>query len=391
MKKYCILAALFGVNLCLGGVYAWSIFVPDLVGHYGYTTAQTQVVFGSIVCCLTLTMLFAGRLENRFGPRLTIVTSAVLMLSSYFVGSLSGPHFLTLWLGCGVISGMSIGFGYVCTLAVSLRWFGQRKGFACGMVLAGYGLGAILLSSIAQRLLTAGWDVMSIFRFVGIAYGAMIGSCALVITNPAGYCRKTLVPTLDYSSVFRRPRFIVLALSVGLGTLPGLMFIGNLKPIAFFFGYDNTVAVIAIGLVAMGNSFGRIAGGSAHDRFKASAIKVILAAITIGSLLLLTGDVHKIVFWIIIMMSGISYGALIANIPAQVSEEFGHENFGKIFPVVLLTHGLTALFAAPLGGWIYDTYSTYRPAMVIAAGVGAVCFGGFFIAYRKINQPLPVV
>lgn len=383
MKKYLILTASILVNLCLGGVYAWSIFVPELVANYGYSTAQTQIVFGTIVCVLTITMLFAGRLELRIGPRFMVIICAVLVCAGYFAGSLSGPRFPVLWLGYGAVSGVAIGFGYVSVLAVSLRWFEDHKGLACGLVLSGYGCGAILLSSIVQALYRYDWNVMQIFRVIGIGYGLLIFACALVIRNPEHYSVKQVAPTLRYRQVLARPRFFVLALTVGLGTFPGLMLIGNLKPIALFLGYGPAVAVVAIWLVSVGNTLGRIVGGFAHDRFKAASIKVILITVTVCVLLLMARDIGAAAFLVVVVITGVSYGALISNIPAQVTEEFGHENFARIYPVVFLVHGFVAILAAPLAGWIYDGYDTYTPALIIAAAVAFACFAAFFAAYRR--------
>ena len=393
MRKYYILTASILVNLCLGGVYAWSIFVPELVAQFGYTTAQTQMVFGTIVCFLTLAMLFAGRVENIIGPRRMLMICSVLMLTGYLLGSLSGTHFFVLWLGCGAICGIGIGFGYVSVLAVCLRWFERRKGVACGMVLAGYGFSAIMLSFIVQLLLSSGWGVMSIFRFLAIVFGAVLFLCAMVITNPEHYSVKRVIPTMKYRSLLCCPRFFVIAGAMGLGTFPGLMFIGNLKPLAFFLGYDDTVALVAIWLCSAGNTIGRIAGGFAHDRFKASSIKVILILAAISSLVFVVGDTGRIVFVVMVLISGISYGALISNIPAHVSAEYGHENFGRIYPLIFLIHGLTALVASPLAGYIYDHHQTYRPAMIVAGGVALLCFAGFVSAYRENNnqQELTVI
>ncbi|HAL44781.1 MAG: hypothetical protein A2Y12_20325 [Planctomycetes bacterium GWF2_42_9] len=381
MKKYYILTLLFLANLCLGGVYAWSIFVPELVKNYGYNTAQTQLVFGSTICCVTLVMLFTGKLENKLGPRIMLMISSVIMFSSYFTGSFSGTNFIILLIGCGILSGVAIGFGYLSVLAVSMRWFEDRKGFACGMVVAGYGLGAVLLSFIAQILLNRGWDVMRIFRFVGFVFGVVIFICAMIITNPANTHKEKIAATLKYSEIFRKKRFFILAGATGLGTFSGLMFLGNLKPIAIFLGYDSFVALMAIWIISMSNALGRMVGGVAYDRFKTMSIKTILIAITIISLLLLAGDIDKIMFLLMVITVGLSYGWLISNIPAQVSEEYGHQNFGMIFPMVFIGHGMTALFAAPLAGFIYDRYHTYRPAMILAAGIAFMCFVVFSLAY----------
>lgn len=383
MKKYYILIALIIVNLCLGGIYAWSVFVPELVSNYGYTTAQTQMVFGTTICFLTLSMLFTGILENKIGPRWMVLICSVLMFTGYFTASFSRSNFLVLWLGCGVINGIGIGFGYVCMLAVSMRWFDTKKGFACGMVIAGYGFGAITLSLAAQTLISNGWEVMKIFKILAIAMGAVIFICSLRIANPPSHHKQNTIPTLTWRTIFRKPRFFMLAITVGLGTFSGLMFIGNLKPIAYYYGYSSFIALLAIWLVSIGNAIGRITGGVAYDRFKASTLKFILLIVALSALFVVMGNISSIVFLIFLIPVGMSYGALLANIPAQVSEEFGHHNFGTVYPLVLVVHGLAALFAAPLAGFIYDNYHSYRPAMIIASCISFACFLGFTFAYRR--------
>jgi len=383
MRKYSVLIAAMLVNICLGGIYAWSIFVPELVKNYAYNTAQTQLVFGTIICVLTSTMLFTGRLETKFGPRFMIVVSGLLLSAGYVAAGFSRTNFFVLWLSYGVTIGIAIGFGYACVLAVIIRWFESRKGFACGAIVAGYGFGAVFLSFIVQMFLNRGWDAMSIFKTVGIIYGTVILLCAAVIKNPDAYSRKIFTATVKYHHLVRRPRFYILAITTGLGTFPGLMILGNLKPVTLFFGYESSVAVLAISLISIGNAFGRLAGGAMHDRFKASTIKAVLLMVSLSSLLLFFGDISgRAVFLAVIVLAGISYGGVIANIPSQVAEEYGNENFGLIYPVVFLVHGMTAVIAAPFGGYIYDRLHTYKPAILVAAAVGLFCLICFSLAYR---------
>ncbi|MEN6384522.1 MAG: MFS transporter [Phycisphaerales bacterium] len=391
MRRYLVLISAICVNICLGGIYAWSIFVPELVKNYSYNTTQTQIVFGTIICLLTFTILFTGRLETRFGPRAMIVACGLLLFAGYFAAGHSKTNFLALWLSYGVTTGIAIGFGYACVLAVIIRWFENKKGFACGMIVAGYGFGAVILSFIVQSLLNRQWDVMDIFRTVGIIYGIAILICAAIIKNPDAYHKKTIIPSVKLNHVFCKPRFYILAITTGLGTFPGLMILGNLKPVTIFFGYESSIAVLAISLISIGNAFGRVAGGAMHDRFKASTVKAILFLVSLSALLLLTGGLAgSIGFIIIIILIGISYGGMIANIPSQVADEYGHENFGIIYPVVFLVHGITAIIAAPFGGYIYDRFHTYKPAIFIAAVIGFLCLISFSLAYKRASYNLKV-
>lgn len=353
MKRYCVLIAAVLTNMCLGGVYAWNIFVPELVRSYGYNTAQTQLVFGTIIYVLTLTMLFKGKLESKAGPWVMLLVCGVLLAAVHTAAGYGRTCLPALWLGYGVVSGFAIGFGYVTLLAVMIRWFEKRKGFACGMIVAAYGFGAVILSFIAQMFLDRGWDVMSIFELVGVFFGSVICVCAIIIKNPEYYSRETCVPTIQYRQVVRNFRFWILAMTTGLATFPGLMILGNLKPIAASFGYKSSIAVLAISLISVGNAAGRVVGGAMHDRFRESIITTILIMIIMGlALLFAAGAGGSIGFIIIILMIGISYGGIIAGIPSQVAHEYGHENFGRMYPIIFTVHGMAAIIAAPFGGYI---------------------------------------
>jgi len=239
VKRYFVLAASIVVNLCLGGIYAWSVFVPELVSNYSYSTTQTQIVFGTLICMFTLVMLLTGRLEAKIGPRPMIIICSLLLFAGYMTAGLSGSNFYILWFGYGIITGAATGFGYVSVLALSIRWFPGRKGLACGMVIAGYGFGAIMLSSIVQIFLNRNWDVMNVFKLLAVILGVVILFASIIICNPPGYHLKKVTTTISYHRVFSTKRFYILALTAALGTFPGLMIIGNLKPIAISFGYTR--------------------------------------------------------------------------------------------------------------------------------------------------------
>jgi len=129
---------------------------------------------------------------------------------------------------------------------------------------------------------------------------------------------------------------------------------------------------------------GRITGGFTHDRLKSTTIKILLFMVSLSSLLLVTGDVAGgTIMLVVILLAGLSYGGMLANLPAQVAEEYGHENFGMVFPLILAAHGITGLFAAPSGGFIYDTFNTYHPALILSGVISAISLICFSAVYKK--------
>ena len=106
-------------------------------------------------------------------------------------------------------------------------------------------------------------------------------------------------------------------------------------------------------------------------------------------LLLTAGGVTSTLMLGIIFLVGISYGGMLSNLPAQVAEEYGHENFGMVYPMILAAHGITALFAAPAGGFIYDKYNMYHAALILSCIISGISLICFCIVYKKTVSVIP--
>jgi OFA family oxalate/formate antiporter-like MFS transporter len=111
--------------LCIGSVYAWSVFVPELKTVYGFSTAQTQLVFGVLTAIFPTTMIFAGRVERRIGSRPLTALAALFFGSGYLLAGFSGGLFAGVLLGIGVLAGIGTGFGYLAALTTPSN--GSRK------------------------------------------------------------------------------------------------------------------------------------------------------------------------------------------------------------------------------------------------------------------------
>lgn len=169
MKKYLVTLASFLIMLCIGGVYAWSIFVPPLKLEHGLMTAQTQLIFGFTIASFAIVMIPAGRIEKKRGPRITAIIRAILFMAGYLIASFSCGHVSLLLIGVGIFSGAGIAFGYVTSLATPIKWFPEYKGLITGISVAGFGGGAIILSRLVKAMLADGIPVLQIFRIIGIS------------------------------------------------------------------------------------------------------------------------------------------------------------------------------------------------------------------------------
>ncbi|MFH0944459.1 MAG: MFS transporter [Planctomycetota bacterium] len=381
MTRYLVITAAIVMQMCLGGIYAWSAFVPELREAYGYSAAQTQLVFGTSFLVFTISGVFTGRGQDLRGPRPFGVASGVFLAAGYLVASVSGGSFLLLWLGIGVLGGLGIGCGYVCTIATAVKWFPSRKGLVSGLAVAGYGAGAIVLANGAELLFERGWQVLEVFRAVGLVYGPVVLLAGLCLIVPASD-GAAFPLTLRRRELLRDRRFWALCAAMFCGTLPGLAISGSLKPIGLFLGLTAPIAVQAISFFAIGSGTGRILWGLAGDQLGGRRMALLaLALIALSPLLLfLAGlaDPEGYAFLGAALFGGFCYGSSFALYPAQVADIYGARVVGTVYTLVMLAHGLAAEVGPGVCGLLFDETGSFLSAMVLAtvlAAAGFVLYG----------------
>jgi OFA family oxalate/formate antiporter-like MFS transporter len=370
MKKYVVLAAAVIMQMCLGGVYAWSTLVPVLRSDFGYSAAQTQLVFGLTIGILCFAAVISGRIQDLWGPRLTACLSAILTGIGYLVAGFLGDRFLGLVLGISVLCGLGVAFGYITAVATAAKWFPGRRGLVTGLVVSGYGCAAIVLSSLAENLLSRGWSVLLIFKFLGLVYGPVLLVAGLTLSVPAGSGSNATVEGFRRLDLLKDRRFWRLAIGIFCGTFPGLALIGALKPIGAWHGLDVVTATVSISALAAGNGAGRIAWGMIHDRMRSRrTVILILASVVASVLVFAAGGYGRAMFLLSAFLLGSCYGGMLAVFPSEVSAIYGVYVMGSVYPLVLIAHGVAAIIAAPLTGYGVDLTGGYWPGILMALTV----------------------
>jgi MFS family permease len=151
------------IHLCIGSVYAWSIYNPALVRVFGVVTpaaddwslSDVVWVFTVAIIFLGLAAAFAGKWLEDVGPRTVGVVAAICWGGGYLIGGLGIiEHELWLvYLGYGVIGGCGLGLGYVSPVSTLIRWFPDRRGMATGMAIMGFGGGAMIGAPLKESLI----------------------------------------------------------------------------------------------------------------------------------------------------------------------------------------------------------------------------------------------
>lgn len=373
------------IQVCLGGVYAWSSLVPALKTTVGLSTAQTQMIFGVLFAAFTVSMVLAGRLLDRLGPRVIAGIGGLCFGAGYLIASFSGGVLVVMLLGISLLAGIGTGFGYVCPLTTCMKWFPDKRGLVTGISMAGFGGGAVLLAGLAEHLLGGGMHVLVVFRWIGIGYGVALLLAAAALRFPESSKGIRPRPAPAARALAQDPFFLTLVLGMFCGTFAGMLVIGNLKPIGLAAGVPAISAAAAIGAFAIGNASGRIAWGWISDRTDERMIPVKLAALGVP-LALLAWVSSPTPFIVVSFAVGFGFGACFVVYAAQVASRYGPARVGGVYPIVFLAYGVAGLVGPVLGGWLYDVTSSYTPAIAVSCGVVGVGILGSILLLRQAKR-----
>lgn len=385
MNKWRVLACVLLVQACLGSIFAWSAFVDQLRGAYGFSTAQTQMVFGATIALFTFSMVFAGRLLETVGPRVLTAIGGILFGVGYVIASYSQGSFPLVLLGIGCVTGIGVGCGYVCPLTIGMAWFPKNKGLITGVAVAGFGAGAIALSAGVGYMYSRGLDCLSVFRVVGLTYGAVVLLGAAGLGYPTRASEERHKEEVDPGNYLQDRRFRRLLVGMFSGTFAGLLVIGNIRQIGVEAKVVTAAATLAISSFAVGNAFGRISWGWISDRIGSFTIpaSLISLSICIGALFVSTRTGAGYV--IAASAVGFCFGGCFVLYAAQVARIYGAKNLGRVYPIVFLAYGVAGILGPTLGGWLRDSTGSYALPIAVASLV-ALCGGSFTIIDRLVGN-----
>jgi len=370
--------ASFGIMLCLGGVYAWSLFVPGLIRDYGFSAAQTQIVFGLIIAVFPATMLWVGRLQHRLKPRVAVLIAAALFCGGYLLSGFSGGNFALVLIGIGVMAGIGTGFGYITALTVPVRLMPSRKGLLAGIAAGGFGLATVVLAFGIEMLLLREWNVLRIFVWIGLVYGAVIAGLGYFLRTPAAVA---VPPKLvRISELLPDPLFRQLVAGIFCGTFAGLLVIGNLKPIGALQGVANSILVMGVSIFAFANFAGRLSWGFLSDFLGGRrCLLLALAFQGLGIALLALPAMGGATFLVLAGVVGFGFGGNFVLFAKETSQIYGVDRLANVYPYVFIGYAIAGIFGPLTGGLIYDLTGTYFFGIVVAA---AISFAGAAIFTR---------
>ncbi|MFZ2396481.1 MAG: OFA family MFS transporter [Smithella sp.] len=411
-KRWLIAGAAVIIQLCLGTVYAWSVFKMPLMKMHGWDGKTVQYTFMILMGIIGLAAAFGGTLVDKKGPKFVATIGGILFgIGTLVAGYADQIGSITLlYIGFGVICALGNGFGYVTPIATLIRWFPDKRGLVTGLAVMGFGAGAFFMGKIAPIMIKSyqqidpngtviSSGVSTTWYIWGVIFLILVtGSAQLFNNPPKGWLPKGFKPaatsvsaadSFTFGEAVKTPQWWMLWSMLCLNVSAGLGLISQQSPLAQDIykkteGLTGTltpeqVAIVAaaggacVAYAAIFNGLGRLFWAKISDNIGRKMVFLIMFA-TQAVLYVLVAQGFVATYWLFVIASCYllaCYGGGFATMPAFAADAFGPTYIGKVYGFMLTAWSTAGI----IGPYVFEAFKPQ--ALMIAAGLLTV---GFFIA-----------
>lgn len=358
--------------------YTWALFTKPLAGALHTELATLQITFSILIVLQTFFSPFQGWLVEKFGPRWLIATGAALTGLSWVLAAQVSSVW-GLYLTYGLFGGLGTGIVYIGVVGQMVGWFPDRRGFAAGVVAAGYGMGAILTSfPIADMIAGSGYPAA--LQQFGLTFGVVGVAAALFLRAPpasviAQERATSTVQDVGTGTMLRQPIFWLMFFMMTCMSTSGLMVTSQIGAIAGDFGvtkalvFGFTALPLALTIDRFCNGLTRPFFGWVSDRIgreNTMAIAFALEAVAMALWLLTSGN--PVLF---VLLSGVvffGWGEIFSLFPSTLTDTFGARHATKNYGCLYMAQGIGAIFGGPLASLLHESAGSWTPVFSLAIG-----------------------
>lgn len=357
------------VNLPMGSLYAFSVFLKPLERSLGVGRSELAIVFASATISFAVGMNVA--------PRLYRLAAAPVLIAGYCALSAAGlglaalaDGFMMLTLGYGVLFGLGGGAAFIALQQAVNMMVKARKGLVNGYVLSLYPAGAVIAAPIFGWAVKS-WDVRLILGGLGVVV-AVVGVIATLLTIHA---RARLVepesaqaarPAEPRVAVFWRLWFVFF-----LAAAAGLTVLSQAAGIIIAYGASPEIALIATTAIPAAIAAARLSGGWLVDRFAIPRVMASAHLIALTGAIVLSLFPYPLVSTVTLGMIGIGYGLISGSTAGAIALYWPSSEYGRIAGLLYIGWCVAAVTLPVLAGYLYDMSGGYRVA-VLVAGCGNI-------------------
>ncbi|MFH1448241.1 MAG: OFA family MFS transporter [Candidatus Micrarchaeota archaeon] len=356
------------IMLMLGVTYTWSVFAGPLMEHYGWNHTEVQLAFSLMLAVFALSMIPAGMLQDKHGPRVVALAGGILLGFGFVLTGVFASSPLLLYATYGVLVGAGVGLAYGTPIAAGIKWFKKKRGLVSGIIVFGFGFGSLLLAPFAKELIVS-YGIGHAFIVLGISFVILVSIGALLLKNPPeSKSKKTHLGDREFGpkAMLAMPQFWMLWIMFAFSAAAGLMVIGNLATFAKLsfttaHSMENdaafSLATLAVGGLAIFNGAGRILAGWLSDRVGGTKTMFVMfgfQAVLLASLVFVS-DLSPWALFISMALIGLCFGANFSLFPSSTADFFGTRHIGVNYGIVFTAYGFGGILGPQVMAYMLDS------------------------------------
>lgn len=330
------------LQLFLGVIYIWSVFVAPVKDHFNWDLSNVKFTVNVMLCCFVIGILIAGKLQTMIKASYIVLTGGLMMAVGMFATSLlpaSAPVF-TIWITYGIVGGLGVGLAYNTIIASAQKWFPKMRGLATGISVCTFGFSSVIFAPLATQMigsakigltltlqiLAAAFLVATLALFAFVKLPENTESAAVDFGAQKQYTTGQMLKKVDFYLIFFSMMFLTAA-----------FFIINpsLKLLAPMYGLDAGFGVTLVMIAGLANSAGRLLVPLLGEKigFRGSVLTILLiTAVGTASLCFVQGAL----FVVAIALVAFCYGGSSGVFPVVTSSSFGLKHIGSNYGAVMV-------------------------------------------------------
>ena len=382
--------AIVGVIVLLfaGLVYAWSVLSTPIAAEFAdWSKAQLSMTFTIVMIMFCIGSLLCGLLTGKLSAKMAVRIGAVLFLLGFFLASRT-QSLAMLYIGFGVLCGLSSGLCYNAVMSTMVRWFPDRPGLISGVLLMGFGGGSFIIGKLYQAwtpVEIGGWRAS--FLVMGIIIFVVLAICSFFFVAPgadfvapAAKNSKAAVKIAgkEYKplEMVKKPSFWLYYVWAIALSAAGLALISQASGVVWEASASQTAGAVAtiVGLISICNALGRVLFGGMYDKYGRSLsmqLVNILFIITSGVLILALTAKSVVVVIIGFILGGLAYSGVTPTNSAFCRAYFGPANYPVNFSLIN-SNLIFASFGSTISGALFDASGSYNATFFLIIGLAVV-------------------
>ena len=356
--------------------YVWALFTKPLGEQLGVSLTELQITFSILIVLQTFFSPFQGFLVDKFGPRQLLSLGAVLTGLSWILASQANSITL-LYLSYGLLGGLGTGIVYIGVVGQVVKWFPENRGFAVGMVAAGYGMGAILTTlPISQSLLTHGLE--DTLWWFGCVLGGLGLLFAQGLRSPVQIQREDSsdLPGVGPGYMLRTPVFWLMFIMMSMMSTSGLMVISQMGAIAKDYQVASALVFgmaalpLALTIDRLTNGLTRPFFGWVSDRWGRENTMFIAFGLEALAMFAWISTIDEPVLFVI--LSGVvffGWGEIFSLFPSTLTDTFGPKHATTNYGFLYMAQGVGSIIGGPVAAWVHAQYGSWLPVFALMIGL----------------------